>query len=148
MSTAVQHERGPRNSTIRRQMALYLKEANEISASMAAHAAVVSHPFRPPYLHNGLLIPHPLHPHAHHPHVPLPPPHMPPTSSATLPEPAVISPIASPVTPSSSSSSESSASPRTSAPPPHVPPPAPPVPTGAVIQPKPKVSARRKCNYP
>ena len=34
---AVQHERGPRNSTIRRQMALYIKEAADYSASMGLH---------------------------------------------------------------------------------------------------------------
>ena len=39
-STAVQHERGPRNSTIRKQMALYLKEsaaaATDVSSPMVA----------------------------------------------------------------------------------------------------------------
>lgn len=31
---AVQHERGPRNSTIRRQMALYMKESAAVAASL------------------------------------------------------------------------------------------------------------------
>ena len=35
-------------------MALYLKEANEISANMAVAAAAVHTPFRPPYL-GGLV---------------------------------------------------------------------------------------------
>lgn len=42
---AVQHERGPRNSTIRRQVAMYLRETTELQQAMIAHAA-----FRPPYL--------------------------------------------------------------------------------------------------
>ena len=42
--SAVQHERGPRNSTIRRQVAMYLKETSELSAM-----AVAPHPFRPPF---------------------------------------------------------------------------------------------------
>ncbi|XP_064628505.1 nuclear receptor subfamily 2 group E member 1-like [Lineus longissimus] len=37
---AVQHERGPRNSTIRRQVAMYLKETSELSSMMT---------FRPPF---------------------------------------------------------------------------------------------------
>ncbi|XP_076077717.1 nuclear receptor subfamily 2 group E member 1-like [Mytilus galloprovincialis] len=41
---AVQHERGPRNSTIRRQVAMYLKESSEYNAMMM-HSA-----YRPPYL--------------------------------------------------------------------------------------------------
>ncbi|XP_064617694.1 nuclear receptor subfamily 2 group E member 1-like [Liolophura sinensis] len=40
---AVQHERGPRNSTIRRQVAMYLKEASELP-SVLAHS-----PFRPAF---------------------------------------------------------------------------------------------------
>lgn len=42
--SAVQHERGPRNSTIRRQVAMYLKESSEYNAMMM-HSA-----YRPPYL--------------------------------------------------------------------------------------------------
>ena len=42
---AVQHERGPRNSTIRRQVAMYLRETTELQQAMIAHAT-----FRPPYL--------------------------------------------------------------------------------------------------
>ena len=42
--SAVQHERGPRNSTIRRQVAMYLKETNEMSA-----AARVPVHFRSPF---------------------------------------------------------------------------------------------------
>ncbi|ELU12704.1 hypothetical protein CAPTEDRAFT_226190 [Capitella teleta] len=61
---AVQHERGPRNSTIRRQVAIYLKETSELSASMAAAHAVA---FRPPYLPGLVGMP----PHA--------PPAQPPT---------------------------------------------------------------------
>lgn len=41
---AVQHERGPRNSTIRRQVAMYLKETRDYGAFVAQT------PFRPPYL--------------------------------------------------------------------------------------------------
>ncbi|XP_048771220.1 nuclear receptor subfamily 2 group E member 1-like [Ostrea edulis] len=41
---AVQHERGPRNSTIRRQVAMYLKETRDYGAFVAQA------PFRPPYL--------------------------------------------------------------------------------------------------
>ncbi|KAK3098201.1 hypothetical protein FSP39_017141 [Pinctada imbricata] len=41
---AVQHERGPRNSTIRRQVAMYLKETRDYGALVAQS------PFRPPYL--------------------------------------------------------------------------------------------------
>ena len=52
---AVQHERGPRNSTIRRQVAMYLKETSELSATMAAHAAA----FRPPYLPGMVGMPAP-----------------------------------------------------------------------------------------
>ena len=47
--SAVQHERGPRNSTIRRQVAMYLKETNEMSA-----AARVPVHFRSPYF-GGIL---------------------------------------------------------------------------------------------
>ena len=50
----MQHERGPRNSTIRRQVAMYLKETSELNA-MAAHAAA----FRPPYLPGMVGIPAP-----------------------------------------------------------------------------------------
>lgn len=41
---AVQHERGPRNSTIRRQVAMYLKETSELASSMP------SNPFRNHFL--------------------------------------------------------------------------------------------------
>ncbi|XP_067674555.1 nuclear receptor subfamily 2 group E member 1-like isoform X1 [Haliotis asinina] len=41
---AVQHERGPRNSTIRRQVAMYLKETNELGTVLAAN------PYRSPFL--------------------------------------------------------------------------------------------------
>ena len=44
--TAVQHERGPRNSTIRRQVAMYLRETTELASAISASAA----PFRPPVL--------------------------------------------------------------------------------------------------
>lgn len=44
MLVAVQHERGPRNSTIRRQVAMYLKETRDYGAFVAQT------PFRPPYL--------------------------------------------------------------------------------------------------
>ena len=44
LSTAVQHERGPRNSTIRRQVAMYLKETSELGTVLAPH------PFRSPFL--------------------------------------------------------------------------------------------------
>ncbi|KAL3882553.1 hypothetical protein ACJMK2_028888 [Sinanodonta woodiana] len=41
---AVQHERGPRNSTIRRQVAMYLKETNELNS------VYVPSPFQAPYM--------------------------------------------------------------------------------------------------
>ncbi|CAN7988966.1 unnamed protein product, partial [Ixodes hexagonus] len=41
---AVQHERGPRNSTLRRQVALYLKEATSVAGlRMHVHSAASSH---------------------------------------------------------------------------------------------------------
>ncbi|XP_059166791.1 nuclear receptor subfamily 2 group E member 1-like [Physella acuta] len=40
---AVQHERGPRNSTIRRQVAMYLKESSEYGSVLSAT------PYRPPF---------------------------------------------------------------------------------------------------
>lgn len=43
--TAVQHERGPRNSTIRRQVAMYLRESSELASAITSSA-----PFRPPVL--------------------------------------------------------------------------------------------------
>ncbi|ESO85739.1 hypothetical protein LOTGIDRAFT_130367, partial [Lottia gigantea] len=46
---AVQHERGPRNSTIRRQVAMYLKETSEMGGLIA------SHPFRNPLLPPGFV---------------------------------------------------------------------------------------------
>ena len=49
MVSAVQHERGPRNSTIRRQMAMYLKENSEMS-SLGSPS-----PFRPHYLPPGMM---------------------------------------------------------------------------------------------
>ena len=49
MFSAVQHERGPRNSTIRRQMAMYLKETSELS-SLGSPS-----PFRPHYLPPGMM---------------------------------------------------------------------------------------------
>ncbi|GFN89884.1 nuclear receptor subfamily 2 group e member 1 [Plakobranchus ocellatus] len=60
---AVQHERGPRNSTIRRQVAMYLKESSEYGSVLA------SPPFRPTYFSpllaydqatDGLTYPHEL----------------------------------------------------------------------------------------
>ena len=49
MVSAVQQERGPRNSTIRRQMAMYLKENSEMS-SLGSPS-----PFRPHYLPPGMM---------------------------------------------------------------------------------------------
>lgn len=46
---AVQHERGPRNSTIRRQVAMYLKETSELGTVLAPH------PFRSPFIHAPYL---------------------------------------------------------------------------------------------
>ena len=37
---AVQHERGPRNSTIRRQMAMLLKESNEFMQNYQLHSSI------------------------------------------------------------------------------------------------------------
>ncbi|CAH1799805.1 unnamed protein product [Owenia fusiformis] len=45
---AVQHERGPRNSTIRRQVAMYLKESTELGIS----------PFRPSFVNGALGVEH------------------------------------------------------------------------------------------
>lgn len=47
---AVQHERGPRNSTIRRQVAMYLKEQSELGLFAA-------NPFRPPYINAMMGVP-------------------------------------------------------------------------------------------
>ncbi|XP_074642537.1 nuclear receptor subfamily 2 group E member 1-like [Tubulanus polymorphus] len=49
---AVQHERGPRNSTIRRQVAMYLKEQTELSSMMS----VANTPFRSPYFPSTTLM--------------------------------------------------------------------------------------------
>lgn len=48
---AVQHERGPRNSTIRRQVAMYLRETTELASAISA-SQPFSHPLRhgPPHL--------------------------------------------------------------------------------------------------
>ncbi|KAL8566972.1 hypothetical protein ACOMHN_059772 [Nucella lapillus] len=48
---AVQHERGPRNSTIRRQVAMYLKETSELGTVLAPH------PFRSPFLPHVAYLP-------------------------------------------------------------------------------------------
>lgn len=54
---AVQHERGPRNSTIRRQMALLLKESSDIiSAYHFRHHHHHHHPM-PPTFHHSLSSP-------------------------------------------------------------------------------------------
>lgn len=45
---AVQHERGPRNSTLRRQVALYLKEATSAAGLRMAHSAASSQVCGPP----------------------------------------------------------------------------------------------------
>lgn len=81
--SAVQHERGPRNSTIRRQVAMYLKETSELSASMAQAAAAAAHAaaFRPPYLPGIVGLPPP------------PPPGMPPAAAPPVSESMPISPI-------------------------------------------------------
>lgn len=41
---AVQHERGPRNSTIRRQVALYLKESGASVGPLGLNHPVLGHP--------------------------------------------------------------------------------------------------------
>ena len=51
LPTAVQHERGPRNSTIRRQVAMYLKETSELGTVLAPH------PFRSPFLPPAAYLP-------------------------------------------------------------------------------------------
>lgn len=66
---AVQHERGPRNSTIRRQVALYLKEA---TGGPAATTTMLSD-FSPPHHHHR----EPLSLTAH-------PPSLPPSSAASF----------------------------------------------------------------
>ena len=63
---AVQHERGPRNSTIRRQVAQYLKES---AASLSSPSVLLGHP---PNVPTGRL-PNPL------PHLPRPQPLLPHT---------------------------------------------------------------------
>ncbi|XP_070191384.1 nuclear receptor subfamily 2 group E member 1-like isoform X2 [Littorina saxatilis] len=50
MNKDVQHERGPRNSTIRRQVAMYLKETSELGGVLGPH-----HHFRTPFLHAAYL---------------------------------------------------------------------------------------------
>ena len=47
--TAVQHERGPRNSTIRKQMAMYLKESAAVTEA-AAHPLIAGYPHHVPLL--------------------------------------------------------------------------------------------------
>ncbi|OWF42760.1 nuclear receptor subfamily 2 group E member 1-like [Mizuhopecten yessoensis] len=47
---AVQHERGPRSSTLRRQVAMYLRESSELSSMMA------STPLPPPYFPGGYYL--------------------------------------------------------------------------------------------
>ncbi|KAF6035680.1 tll [Bugula neritina] len=42
---AVQHERGPRNSTIRRQVAMYLRETSELASAISSASVP---PYRPP----------------------------------------------------------------------------------------------------
>ena len=50
---AVQHERGPRNSTLRRQVAMYLKESSDIQTMAAINNH--QHFFRPPmFIPNSL----------------------------------------------------------------------------------------------
>lgn len=49
---AVQHERGPRNSTIRRQVAMYLRETSELATAISS----ASSPFRPRH-----TLPHPMY---------------------------------------------------------------------------------------
>lgn len=55
----MQHERGPRNSTIRRQVAMYLKESTELSAVAAAAAGMLPPHFRGvgPFLPAGAVPP-------------------------------------------------------------------------------------------
>ncbi|XP_017487020.1 PREDICTED: protein tailless [Rhagoletis zephyria] len=75
---AVQHERGPRNSTLRRQMALY-KEAvlgsSDVPPELLMNHSLFSGFPVPPMLIPGMQAPQHPHPHAHpHPH-PNPHPH-------------------------------------------------------------------------
>ena len=80
--TAVQHERGPRNSTIRRQVAMYLKETSELSASIAAHGA-----FRQGFFPAGMM---PMSPEAV---TTVEPPRTPPSGPVVVqPTPKVSSP--------------------------------------------------------
>ncbi|XP_051156002.1 nuclear receptor subfamily 2 group E member 1 [Leptopilina boulardi] len=81
---AVQHERGPRNSTLRRQMAMYLKEPEVINtlvpptpaAAAAAAAALdlalpkspLDHRIQPPIAPPGAAPHHHHHHHHHHRH--------------------------------------------------------------------------------
>lgn len=83
MSTAVQHERGPRNSTLRRQMALYFKDAEtpNMPPLDLALPKVTSSTSSPP---RTMPPPHPMH---HHPSPPPPPPqHHPLFFASTVPK--------------------------------------------------------------
>lgn len=63
---AVQHERGPRNSTIRRQMALYLKEAADYTATVGFNAfnnplvSSLGMPLTSPFYATGPLVVPPM----------------------------------------------------------------------------------------
>ena len=72
---AVQHERGPRNSTIRRQVAQYLKES---AASLSSPTALLAHP--PPPI-TASRLPNPLA------HLPRPQPLLPHQQPAPPPLP-------------------------------------------------------------
>ena len=54
---AVQHERGPRNSTIRRQVAMYLKESTEFAGTgtLVPGGGMLPFAARPPFLPPGLI---------------------------------------------------------------------------------------------
>lgn len=80
--SAVQHERGPRNSTIRRQVAMYLKETSELSSLYGT--TTFQTPYMPGFytferLNDGITV------------------------SAVDPPSSPLTPIASPLTPTVSS---------------------------------------------
>lgn len=73
--TAVQHERGPRNSTLRRQMALYLKEPEMMSnlvrptnVSVAAAAAALDLALPKSTMESRVSAANNVPPPHHHPH--------------------------------------------------------------------------------
>lgn len=53
MFAAVQHERGPRNSTIRRQVAMYLRETSELASAISSATSFTPPRPLPPHMYLG-----------------------------------------------------------------------------------------------